>query len=67
MGDDTLSKAAAARYLGVGDRMLRRLIDEGKVAPGLRRQDLDAYLAKVRVKPGSLAHLCMWDRFDKKA
>ena len=38
-----------------------------KVLPHLRRQDLDAYLAKVRVKPGSLAHLCMWDRYDKKA
>ena len=65
--DDPRSLAAAAKYLGVGDRTLRRLIDEGKVLPHLRRRDLDAYLAKVRVKPGSLAHLCMWDRYDKKA
>lgn len=36
--DDPLSKAAAARYLGVGDRTLRRLVDEGKVAPQLRRR-----------------------------
>ena len=60
--DELLSRAAAARYLGVGDRTLRRLIDDGVLAPELCRRDLDAYLATVRVAPGSLAHLCMWDR-----
>lgn len=64
--DDPLTKAAAARYLGVGDRTLRRLIEEGRVAPSLRPRDLDAYLAKVRVEPGSLGHLCMWDRYAKE-
>ncbi len=62
-----LSKAAAARYLGVGDRTLRRLVDEGVLAPGLRQGDLDAYLAAVRVEPGSLGHLCMWGRYAKEA
>ncbi len=61
--DTPLSRAAAARYLGIGDRTLRRLLKEGVVAPDPRRQDLDAYLAKVRAEPGSLGHLCLWDRY----
>lgn len=65
-GDDPLSKAAAARYLGVSDRTLRRLVDEGMLAPDLCRRDLDAYLATIRVEPGSLGHLCMWDRYAKE-
>jgi hypothetical protein len=58
--DKPLSRAQAARYLGVGDRTLRRLIADGELGDPLRREGLDAYLAKVRVQPGSLAHLCMW-------
>ena len=65
-GDDPLSKAAAARYLGVSDRALQRLLDNGMLPPDLCQGNLDAYLATVRVQPGSLGHLCMWNRYDKK-
>ena len=64
-GGDSVSKAAAARYLGVSDRALQRLLDNGVLPPDLRQGNLDAYLATVRVEPGSLGHLCMWDRYDK--
>lgn len=59
-----LGTTAAARYLGITPRTLYRLIDQGRVpayALGrvyrLRRGDLDAYLASVRVVPGTLGHL----------
>lgn len=65
-GDGPLSKAAAARYLGVSDRAVQRLLDNGVLPPDLRQGNLDAYLATVRVEPGSLGHLCMWNRSDKE-
>ncbi len=59
-----LGTTAAADYLGITPRTLYRLIDRGAVpayAMGrvyrLRRPDLDAYLASVRVTPGTLGHL----------
>lgn len=64
--DKPLSRAQAARYLGVGDRTLRRLIADGELGDPPRREDLDAYLNRIRVEPGSLAHLCMWDRYASK-
>lgn len=61
---DWLGTTAAARHLGITPRTLYRLIDHGEVpayAMGrvyrLRRRDLDAYLASVRVTPGTLGHL----------
>lgn len=60
--DEPMSKAAAARYLGIGISTLRRLIKDGTITPEPRRSDLDAYLAEAKVQPGTLAHLCMWDR-----
>ncbi len=59
-----LGTTAAASYLGITPRTLYRLIDRGQLpayALGrvyrVRRGDLDAYLASVRVVPGSLGHL----------
>jgi hypothetical protein len=64
-GEERLTRAEAAGYLGIGGRRLRRLIDEGQLVANPRRRDLEAYLAKVRIEPGSLGHLCMWDRYAK--
>lgn len=59
-----LGTTAASHYLGITPRTLYRLIDRGQIpayALGrvyrVRRGDLDAYLASVRVAPGSLGHL----------
>lgn len=59
-----LGTTAAARELGITPRTLYRLVDRGEIpayAMGrvyrLRRTDLDAYLASVRVVPGTLGHL----------
>lgn len=63
---EPLSKAQAARYLGVGGRTLRRLIAQGDLGDPLSREDLNAYLARVRVEPGSLGHLCLWERYAER-
>lgn len=60
--DEPMNRAAAARYLGIGASTLRRLIKHGTITPEPRRSDLEAYLAEVKVQPGSLGHLCMWNR-----
>lgn len=55
---------AAARYLGVALRTVYALIDDGAFPAyrhrrviRIRRRDLDEYLERVRVEPGSLGHL----------
>lgn len=54
----------AAAYLGVTPRTLYRLIDQGEI-PGyymgrvirVQQEDLEAFLGRARITPGSLAHL----------
>ena len=59
-----LGTKKAARYLGITDPTLYRLVDEGhvigyKIGRVLRfkRADLDAFLEVSRVQPGELRHL----------
>lgn len=54
----------AAERLGVVPRTLYRLIDEGAIPAfkmgrviRLKESDLDAFLERNRVQPGSLSHL----------
>jgi excisionase family DNA binding protein len=54
----------AAAYLGVTPRTLYRLIDHGDIPAyhmgrvfRLKQDDLDAFVERVRVAPGSLRHL----------
>jgi excisionase family DNA binding protein len=54
----------AAAYLGVTPRTLYRLIDQGDIPAyhmgrvfRLKQDDLDAFVERVRVAPGSLRHL----------
>lgn len=59
-----LSTAQAARHLGVTPRTLYRFIDEdglpayrfGRVIR-LKASDVDAYIERCRIEPGSLDHL----------
>ena len=62
--DKWMGTPAACSYLGVGLRKLYRLIDEGDISAyqmgrvlRLRQHDLDSYLERARVQPGSLRHL----------
>ncbi len=55
---------AASAYLGVGQRTLYRLIDQGHIPAyqmgrviRVRKEDLDAYLERARIEPGALRHL----------
>ena len=59
-----LGTTAAAEYLGINARTIYRLIDLGdlvafKIGRVLRikQADLDAYLERVRVQPGTISHL----------
>jgi excisionase family DNA binding protein len=59
-----LGTPAASTYLGVSQRTLYRLIDQGDVAAyqmgrviRVRKEDLDAYLEQARIEPGALRHL----------
>ena len=62
MADEWITPAEAAKVLGVGEPVVYRLIDQGKL-PALRwpvrllRSDVLACLDACRVKPGELAHL----------
>ena len=59
-----LSTGDAARRLGVTTRTLYRFLDEGEL-PGyrfgrvirLKADDVDAYIEKCRIEPGTMAHL----------
>jgi excisionase family DNA binding protein len=59
-----LSTKAAAQRLGVTPRTLYRFIDEGQL-PGyrmgrvirLKQADVDAYVERCRIEPGTLEHL----------
>lgn len=59
-----LSTKEAARKLGITNRTLYRLIDEGKVTAykfgrviRLKDADVDAFIDSARISPGSLEHL----------
>lgn len=59
-----MSTAEAAKHLGVTARTLYRFIDEGLIAGyrmgrviRLKRADVDIYIERCRIEPGSLAHL----------
>lgn len=59
-----MSTAEAADVLGLRTRTLYRLIDEGQLPAyrfgrviRLRRSDLDAFIDRCRIEPGSLDHL----------
>ncbi|NAZ73887.1 excisionase family DNA-binding protein [Kineococcus sp. T13] len=58
------STKKAAEQLGIGMRTLYRLIDEGQVPAykfgrviRLKQDEVDAFVDKARVQPGSLEHL----------
>jgi excisionase family DNA binding protein len=59
-----MSSKEAARYIGVALTTLYRLVDAGKLdayqparSLRFRLQDLDDYLERTKVKPGTLGHL----------
>jgi excisionase family DNA binding protein len=59
-----LSTSGAARYLGISERTLYRLADDGEVTVfrfgrvyRYRRDDLDKFIAVARVEPGTLGKL----------
>ena len=59
-----LGTKKAARYLGITDPTLYRLVDAGQVVGykigrvlRFKRDDLDAFLEGSRVQPGELRHL----------
>jgi len=59
-----LSTAAAARRLGITPRTLYRFIDEGDIQAyrfgrviRLKQHDVDAYIERCKIAPGTLEHL----------
>lgn len=59
-----LSTAAAARHLGITPRTLYRLIDEGEIPAykfgrviRLQERDVESFIERSRIAPGSLEHL----------
>jgi excisionase family DNA binding protein len=59
-----LSTAEAANRLGITPRTLYRFIDEGQLAAyrfgrviRLQRRDVDDFIGRSRIQPGSLEHL----------
>ena len=59
-----LSTAEAARRLGITARTLYRFIDEGQVPAykfgrviRLRRHEVEAFIERQRIQPGTLGHL----------
>lgn len=59
-----LSTKAAAERLGITQRTLYRFIDEGQVPAyrfgrviRLKQTDVDAFIEKCRIEPGTLEHL----------
>jgi excisionase family DNA binding protein len=66
-----LGTAEAARYLGLTSRTLYRLIDEGQLPAykfgrviRLKQSDVDAFVERSRIAPGSLEHLYPEGRKD---
>jgi excisionase family DNA binding protein len=64
--DDWLGTREAADHLGIGVKLLYRLIEQGQIPAKrerkgrtilVRRRDLDAYLCSTQIAPGELAHL----------
>jgi len=63
-GADWMGAPAAAKYLGIGLVTLYRVLDQGELPAyklgrviRLQRVDVEAYLERCRVQPGSLSHL----------
>jgi excisionase family DNA binding protein len=59
-----LSTKEAARRLGIANRTLYRLIDEGQIDAykfgrviRIQESDVDGFIAGARIAPGSLEHL----------
>lgn len=59
-----LGTPEAARYLGISQRTLYRLIDSGELRAyklgrvvRLQKSDVDAFIEGARIKPGTLGHL----------
>lgn len=59
-----LSTPAAARRLGITPRTLYRFIDEGNLEAyrfgrviRLKQEDVDAYIERCKITPGTLEHL----------
>ena len=59
-----LSTQDAADYLAITTRTLYRLIDRGEIPAyqigrvfRLRRAEVDAFIDRARIRPGTLAHL----------
>jgi excisionase family DNA binding protein len=59
-----LSTKEAARRLGIANRTLYRLIDEGQIAAykfgrviRIQESDVDGFIQAARIAPGSLEHL----------
>ena len=64
MGDDWLGVPALAKELGVTLRTVYAILDSGDIPSykirrviRIKRADVDAYLERVKVRPGELAHL----------
>lgn len=80
-GDDWITVPAVAKLLGIRPHTVYALIDRGELGAEvtvptdrpkrrrsirIRRQGVDAYLERARVKPGELRHLhptWEWDRY----
>lgn len=61
---DWLSTAQAARALGITTRTLYRFVDDGSLPAykmgrviRIKRSDLDTFIERSRIEPGSLEHL----------
>lgn len=59
-----LSTAAAAKRLGITSRTLYRFIDQGEIPAyrfgrviRLKQDEVDAFIEKSRIAPGTLEHL----------
>ena len=63
-GETWMGAPAVASYLGVTLRTVYAIIDEGQLPAfkirrviRIRREDVDEYLERCRIKPGELRHL----------
>ena len=67
--EEWMTSKQACRYLGVSPGTLYKLIREGQLRAHrsgrlirIRREDADAFIDRVRVKPGELEHLSLHPR-----